>query len=187
MKGATALVSWGAAGGLLPTFSPGTLIIPEAILAADGSVYHVDLTWHERLCSQLKGHVEFDKRSLAESAAVLSRAEKRALYHRTGAMAMDMESASIALVAREAGIPFMAIRAITDDAEMDIPSIAQSSTDEFGRVRLSRLISGILRHPGELLALVRLARNFRVAMATLAAVTRHAGENFAYRDSGQAI
>lgn len=180
-KGATGLVSWGVAGALVSAFSPGALILPETIIAADGSVYPVDPTWHERLCSKLKGHVALDKGPLAESAAVLSRTEKETLYRRTGAVAVDMESASIALVAQEARIPFVAIRSITDTVEMDIPRIVLSSTDEFGRVQLSKLISGTLRRPGELLALVRLSRNFRAAKAMLAAVARHAGENFTYR------
>ena len=179
-KGATGLVSWGVAGALLSAFSPGALILSETIIAADGSVYHADPTWHERLCGKLKGHVALDKGSLAESAAVLSRAEKETLYRRTGAVAVDMESASIALVAEEARIPFVAIRSITDTVEMDIPRILLSSTDEFGRVQLSRLLFGILRRPPELLALVRLGLAFRAAKATLAAVALHAGENFAY-------
>ncbi len=179
-KGATGLVSWGVAGGLLSRLSPGTLVLPDTIIATDGSIYHADPTWHESLCRQLKGHVGLDKGPLAESVAVLSSGEKETLNRRTGAVAVDMESASIALVANEARIPFVAIRSITDTAEMDIPPIVLSFTDEFGRVRVSRLILGIFRRPTELLAMVRLSRNFRVARATLTEVARHTGENFTY-------
>jgi len=175
-KGATALVSWGSAGGLIPALSPGRLILPERILAADQSVYPVDPIWHERLYSRLKGYVDPHPGVLAQSTIVLAtRSEKAALFRRTGAVAVDMESASIAQVAKEAGMPFMAIRAITDGAEMDIPRGALDSIDEFGRVRLIGLLSFMARHPVELSALVRMGRNFRAAETTLAQVALRAG------------
>ncbi len=176
--GATALVSWGCAGGLLPGLSPGSLILPERILAADQSVYPVDPIWHEGLCSQLKGYLNSHRGVLAESTNVLaSGAEKAALLRRTGAVAVDMESASIARVAKGTRIPFMSIRAITDAAEMDIPRSALDSIDEFGKVRPLRLLSGIFRRPAEILALVRMGRNFRAAVATLAKVAHRAGSH----------
>ena len=175
-KGATALVSWGSAGGLMPALSPGRLILPERVLAEDQSLYPVDPFWHERLYNRLKGYVDPHRGDLAQSTVVLaSRSEKAALLLRTGAVAVDMESASIAQVAKEAGIPFMAIRAITDGAEMDIPHGALDSIDEFGRVRLIGLFSFMARHPVELLALVRMGRNFRAAETTLSKVALRAG------------
>ena len=175
-KGATALVSWGCAGGLLPGLSPGSLILPERILAADQSVYPVDPPWHERMSSRLKGYVDPHGGVLAESTMVLtSSLEKAALLRRTGAVAADMESASIARVAKEAGIPFMAIRAITDGAEMDLCRSALDSIDEFGRIRPLKLLSGLARHPVEFPALVRMGRSFRAAEATLAKVVLRAG------------
>jgi len=175
-KGATALVSWGAAGGLLPGLSPGSLILPESIIAADQSAYYVDPVWHERLSSRLKGVVDVYKGPLAQSTVVVaSCAEKALLLRRTGAIAVDMESASIAGIAKDAGLPFMVIRAITDLAEMALPRSALHSIDEFGRVRPLKLIQCLARNPMELLVLGRLIRNFRFAQATLATVALHVG------------
>jgi adenosylhomocysteine nucleosidase len=175
-KGATSLVSWGAAGGLAPGLSPGSLILPKTVIAADQSAYYVDAAWHERLCGRLQGYVEIHKGPLAESTVVVaSCAEKAILFRRTGAIAVDMESASIAAVAKEASLPFLVIRAITDLAEMAIPRSALQSIDDFGRVRPLKLIQCLVRNPIQLLALGRLGRNFRVAQATLATVALHAG------------
>jgi adenosylhomocysteine nucleosidase len=88
-----------------------------------------------------------------------------------------MESASMALFAKKAGVPFMVIRAITDPAEMAIPQSVQNSVDEFGRVRLSRVIQGVIKHPMDLSLLVRLGRNFRAARGVLAKVAFQAGSN----------
>jgi len=177
-KGATALVSWGFAGGLLPGVSTGSLILPERIVALDQSVYYVNPLWHELLCSRLETYVGLHRGTLAESAAVLANcAEKTAFFHRTGAMAVDMESASIASAAKEAGVPFMVIRAIMDGVEMVIPRSALNSIDEFGRVHTLRLLSCLVRRPAELMALVRLGRNFQAARTTLTTVVRQAGSN----------
>lgn len=177
-KGATALVSWGFAGGLLPGVSAGSLILPERIIALDQSVYHVDPVWHERLCSRLETYVELHRGTLAESTVVLADcAEKIALFKRTGAMAVDMESASIALVAKEAKVPLIVIRTIADVAEMAIPGSALNSIDEFGRVSPLRLLSCLVRRPAEFPALLRLGRNFQAARATLITAVRQAGSN----------
>ena len=175
-KGATALVSWGCAGALLPGLSPGNLILPERILAADQSVYPADPSWHARVSSRLKGYVDPHGGMLAESTmALTSLPEKVTLLRRTGAVAVDMESASIARVAKEERIPFVAIRAITDGPEMDIPRSALDSIDEYGRIRARKLLSNMARHPLEFLALIRMGRNFRAAEATLAKVFLHVG------------
>ena len=175
-NGATALVSWGFAGGLSPALPAGSLIVPEDVIAADQNVYSVDSVWHKRLCRQLQGSIDLYKGPLAESPAMLaSWAEKKKLFSRTGAIAVDMESASMALFAKRAGVPFMVIRAITDPAEMVIPQSVQNSVDEFGRVRLSRFIQGVIKHPMDLPLLVRLGRNFRAARAVLAKVAVQAG------------
>lgn len=177
-KGATALVSWGFAGGLLPQISIGSLILPERIVALDQSVYNVDPVWHERLLSRLETHVGLHRGTLAENAVVLTGcAEKTAFFHRTGAMAVDMESASIALAAEEAKVPFMVIRAIMDGVDTVIPRSALNSIDEFGRVHPSRLLSCLVRCPAELMPLVRLGRNFQAARATLTTVVRQVGSN----------
>ena len=177
-KGATSLVSWGFAGGLLPGVPAGSLILPEHIVAADQTVYKVDPFWHEELRSRLGAYVGLYRGTLAESAAVLAdSAAKTAFFHRTGATAVDMESASIAMAAKEANVPFMVIRAIMDGAEMVIPRSILNSIDEFGRVHPSRLLSCLVRRPAELMALIRLGRNFQAARATLTAVVRQAGSN----------
>ena len=177
-NGATALVSWGFAGGLLPGLPAGSLILPENVIAADQIVYPVDSAWHERLCRQLQGFAGLYKGPLAESPAMLaSCVEKKRLFSRTGAIAVDMESASMALSAKKARVPFMVIRAITDPAEMVIPQSIQNSVDEFGRVWFSRVIQGVVKHPMDLPLLVRLGRNFRAARAALAKVAFQAGSN----------
>jgi adenosylhomocysteine nucleosidase len=177
-KGATALLSWGSAGGLSPILSPGSLILPKIIIASDRSVYHVDTSWHEGLCKRLKGQVDLHTEPLAESATVVrTPAEKAILFQQTGAIGVDMESAAVAAVAQEARVPFVAVRVVADSADITLPNSALNACDEFGRLNFFKLILGLVRHPTELFPLIHLARDYRAAQRTLAFVTRLTGSD----------
>jgi adenosylhomocysteine nucleosidase len=175
-SGAKALVSWGSAGGLTSQVSPGSLILPHKIVSADGSIYEVDSTWHERLFRRLAGHIEVHTGLLAESKTVLaSPSDKRALFNRTGAIAVDMESAAVAAVAHQAGVPFVAVRAIADRVDLTVPRSVLRSLDAFGRLRPLPFLRELFVHPNDLFSLIPLARDFRAAQASLAAVAGLAG------------
>jgi len=177
-KGATALLSWGSAGALTSKLSPGSLILPNTVIASDQALYHVDAAWHNRLCSRLEGHVDFHTEPMVESTMVVcTPAEKAILFRETGAIGVDMESAAVATVAQEEGIPFMVVRAVADAMDTTIPKSTLNAFDEFGQLNLLKLIQGFVQHPTELFALVRIARNHRAAQRTLAAVARLTGNN----------
>jgi adenosylhomocysteine nucleosidase len=175
-NGATALLSWGSAGGLSQQLSPGSLILPKTIIASDRFVYHVDPSWHEDLCNRLKGRVDFHTGPLAESATVVrTPAEKAILFKQTGAIGVDMESAAVAAVAQEARVPFVAVRAVADSTGITLPYSALNACDEFGRLNFLKLIRGIAARPTELFLLVCLARDYRAAQNTLDLVARLTG------------
>jgi adenosylhomocysteine nucleosidase len=177
-KGATALLSWGFAGGLAPKLSPGSLILPKTVITSNQSLYEVDVAWHHNLCNRLKGHVDFHTEPLVESMSVVrTPAEKAILFRERGAIGVDMESATVATVAQEGRVPFMVVRAVADSMDTTIPDITLNAVDEFGRLSFLKLIQGLAEHPAELLALVRIARNYRAAQRTLAAVVRLTGNN----------
>ncbi len=176
--GAQGLISWGTAGALAPALRSGTLILPEKVLGADRSVFSADPIWHAALRARLSPF-PFQTGTLAESPVVLARAaEKSALRKETGAVAVDLESAAIARAAGERGVPFVAVRAILDEAEGDISAGILRSLDTFGRMRPFRLLRFLAGHPGEISCLLRLARNFQTARKTLSAVARRAGDRF---------
>jgi adenosylhomocysteine nucleosidase len=178
-RGATALLSWGSAGGLASKVSPGSLILPKSVIASDRSIYHVDAPWHERLCHRLKGHIDFHTEPLVESSKVVrTPSEKATLFGETGAVGVDMESGAVAAVAQEARVPLMVVRAVADATDTPVPESALSAVDEFGRLNVLKLIQGLTKDPTELLALVRIARNYRRAKGSLVAVARLVGKDF---------
>ena len=177
-KGATALLSWGSAGGLSPKLSPGSLILPKIIIGSDRNVYHADPSWHKNLCNRLRGQVDVHTGTLAESSTVVqTSAEKAILFQQTGAIGVDMESAAVAAAAQEARVPFIAVRVVADSTDITLPSSALNACDEFGRLNFLKLIRGIAERPRELFPLIRLARDYRAAQRTLTLVARLIGSD----------
>jgi adenosylhomocysteine nucleosidase len=178
-EGATALLSWGSAGGLRAAISPGSLILPKTIFSSDQATFTVDTTWHERLHTMLKGHIGLFTQPLIESPSILRKpSEKAALFRQSGAIAVDMESAAIAQTAMEACVPFMAIRVVVDPPHMTVPACALAAVDESGTFRALRLLKSLIRRPKDLIPLARLGRNFRSAQATLSKVVGLTGNKF---------
>jgi len=74
-------------------------------------------------------------------------AERRALAAETGALAVDMESAAVAEVARRHGLPWAAVRAVTDTAERDLVLDWNRCLRGNGGVGLWPLFAQLLRKP----------------------------------------
>jgi len=178
-EGATALLSWGTGGALHPKIFPGHLILPKKVVIPGKVHLSTDKKWHEWLMACLANHLDIHTEPLAQSFSILSKTtEKIDFLQSQQAVAVDMESGSVALAAKEAKLPFMAIRAIADPLEQDIPVNALKVIDERGRLRPFYLLAGLLRNPLEFFPLMRLRRNFAAARATLLTVARLVGEDF---------
>jgi adenosylhomocysteine nucleosidase len=158
--GASALVSFGLCGGLDRTLGPGSLVVPESVLAA-GERFATDRVLADALGGCTAALLA------AEPAILASATAKRALFERTGAVAVDLESGAIARVAARHGLPFAVLRAVCDPAEMTLPPLALTALDEGGRIRGARLAWALLRTPGDLPALIALAGAAGAARAAL--------------------
>ncbi len=170
--GATALVSWGVAGGLDPALRPGAIVLPAAVIDDGGRRYPTTAAWRERqdaLLGPLRRPVSGDLLSLA--AALAGAPAKARAFRATGAVAVDMESLAIAAVASARGLPFLAVRVIVDAAEDELPQ-AVVAASAGGGLRLGRLATGLLSSPSEIAALWRLARRFGTARGCLRRIAR---------------
>ncbi len=176
--GATALLSWGTCGGLDTALAAGSLVLPETVVSSTGAVFGVEPAWRERVSRCLARHIDYSHGPLVESRSVLGRpADKSALSRATGAVAVDMESAAVAEVARTAGVPFLIVRAVLDPAKRTIPVGILRAADPYGRVRGLPLLQALLSRPHTLIDLWQLRSDLRAAQATLASVARLAGRN----------
>jgi adenosylhomocysteine nucleosidase len=91
--------------------------------------------------------------------------EKQALSAK--ADAVEMESFEILRAAQNMGVPAVAIRAISDTLDEDLPiDMAEILTDE-GQVSIPRVLGQVALKPQSLPGLVRLGKNSRVAAQSL--------------------
>ncbi len=179
-RGASALVSWGTAAALVGSVSPGTLVLANHVCDGKHTEFEVNQDWHRALETMLGDQVPVITGKLAQVANVLgSPNDKRAIHADTGAAAADMESAAVARVAKEAGVPFLVVRVIADTLDMGIPDTLIDSLDQYGRPRLKRLLPDLICHPGQLRALMQLRRGLQRAQATLTRVRQLGGEGLA--------
>ena len=101
-------------------------------------------------------------------------AEKHELRRRTGAAAVDMESAAILQRARECNLPFTAVRAVSDTADQDLPLDFNLYRDARGRFSRGRIALAALRRPfAAIPGLARLDRDCRRAAEPLGEFLAH--------------
>ncbi len=108
---------------------------------------------------------------LTNPLAIEDVAGKAAAFRDTGADVVDMESLGVAQVAVSRGLPFLVVRVVVDTAADRLPEAVLAASSG-GEVRIARLLQELLRRPGDLLPLLRLARRYRAAMRALVAVAR---------------
>jgi adenosylhomocysteine nucleosidase len=159
-KGATALLSFGLAGGLQPSLAAGTIIIPSAVVT-DARRYTPD----PRLVAALGGPTPH--RLLASAHPIATPRDKRRLHVATGCAAVDMESGAVAEAAAAAAIPFAVLRAICDPAERAVPPAALAALDAGGAIALQRIAFAVLRDLTQIFSLLALARDATRARRTL--------------------
>lgn len=172
--GASALASFGFAGGLDPALKAGTIFLPALVVeaeGADGDGIETAPIWRQRLAAALLSHHPVvGGRLLYSPHVVATVAQKAALFQARGAAAVDMESLAVAQAARERRLPFLAVRVIIDGAADALPAAIMDAADVAGHVQPWRLLAGLARSPADLAALIRLARRYRAASRSLAVV-----------------
>ena len=176
--GATALMSFGFAGALKSSLRPGDLVLPESIHA--GHSFPVELSWRSRLRQRLPDQLNVAGGVLAASRNLLTSATAKSdLAHTTGACAVDMESGAVAKVAAQAGLPFLAVRAISDPIEFSPPQVLLEAVRPDGSANLVGVLQLLLRRSLSLSTLLRLAADSRAACTALSSVVRYAAAEMA--------
>jgi adenosylhomocysteine nucleosidase len=145
------VMSVGFAGALVPDGKVGDVITPGTVI--DGATGH-------------SFSVATGKGVLVSVASVLNERGKRELAVRYGAQAVDMESAAVAQVAGENGIPFFAVKSLSDEVSFRMPPM-ERFVDEAGKFRNSRLLAYAAVRPALWPVLVRLGANAKKASSQL--------------------
>ncbi len=178
------LVSFGFAGGLAPQLGRGTLVIGTA-LVPENSPLAVAVA-DQRLIARFLAVMQAEGISVHRGTIVTTQhpvadtASKSALRAKSGACAVDMETAAIVEVAGEAGLPWMALRVIIDSAKDALPMACLQALRDDGDVAVGALLRTVLRSPHLLRYFLRLAGD-------TAAARRHLSRAFERWANSQAV
>jgi hopanoid-associated phosphorylase len=158
------IISIGIAGALAPELAAGDIVVAERVVTAC-KAFETDAKWTARLAASFPG---------ATIGAILGRgtiadtAEVKALLHEsTGAIAVDMESHLAAEAAHAHGLPFAALRTISDRADQALPPAALVAMNPDGSIALGRVLWSVARSPVQIPALIRTGRESDKAFAAL--------------------
>jgi len=147
----TELISVGLAGACDPALRIGEIVRPGLV---------VDRNTGERFVNEGLPGV------LVSTSAILSVAEKERLRVAYDAMAVDMEAATVARLARAHGLRFRAIKVISDTADFDMGGLSGFATED-GQFREGAFAFHAALRPWMWGKLMGLARNSSKAVKAL--------------------
>lgn len=170
--GAQALLSWGVAGGLSETLQPGDLVMADRVVGNDGEETP-DPGWRKPWAQALlQAGLAVSSGCLWCSAQAVTSVDEKQGLAAGGSVAVDMESAAVARVARLAGVPFVAVKGICDPADRAVSPELAGLLREDGRVRPAAVAAALARGPRTWRAMRRMNSDFSLACASLSRAAR---------------
>jgi adenosylhomocysteine nucleosidase len=157
-------VATGLAGALDPSLKPGTIVAGircEALsqvlkTASDTGLLDLAVAAGARAVNVF----------LTSEAILATAIEKQALS--ASGNVVEMESAHVLAAASRRQVPVVAIRAVSDAADEDLPVDFRQIADSCGHVRIGGLLKELALHPHRLPLLVRFGLQSRAAAGSLA-------------------
>ena len=163
-RGAAGIISFGIAGGLAPGLAAGDWVVASGVRIGE-DVIATDRAWAQRLLETLPDAVHADV--VGADILRLSPSEKFQLYGETGAAAVDMELHIAAKIAAAHRIPFAACRVIIDAAHRALPPAVIVGLRPDGTPNIGAVFRSLLKKPGQLPDLFRIAVDSRIARRAL--------------------
>src|SRR3990170_1936880 len=173
---ASFVLSAGLAGALDPELRAGDLLLCEAVVSgpdpqAPAVLSDARLLEAAASAAARAGLRARRGRSLTVDGIVGDPAAKAELRLSTGADVVEMESHRVGLAAQERGLPFLAARAVLDEAADTLPElpgvVAAGGVAGEGPERMGAVLPYLVAHPQRLPLLLRLARSQRRALEAL--------------------
>jgi hopanoid-associated phosphorylase len=164
-KGA-GIISVGLGGALSPALAVGDWVVGERV--TDGLMsWEADAAWTRRIAVALGPRARLGD-LLGSDVIVAQRHKQAALHQATGALAVDMESHVAARIAHAHGLPFAALRVMSDAADRTLPQAALAGMRPDGGMNLAGVLLALAKAPRQLPALIRTGQEADAAFKALA-------------------
>jgi purine-nucleoside phosphorylase len=157
-------INAGFAGALKPGFVPGDILVARSVIRADESRV---LPCSRDLVKTAWFHGAREIQKLLSADRVINSTEEKKELGRF-ADAVDMEGFAVLNAARLHSRPAVAIRAVSDPLELDMPIDFNRTANRRGGISVLRVLGEVARSPRKMPALVRFGRRSRKAAAELA-------------------
>lgn len=172
-RGVRRLAVCGVAGGLHPALKAGDLVVADLLADLEASPAAM-IPGTEGPCAvRVQKKLSADGLrifcgTIASSPAIVpAKNDKARLYRHWRALAVDMESAAVAAVAAQNGLPALVLRAVCDPQRHTLPKDLIDALDAHGRIMPVRMAIRLLRRPQLAGDLLQLSRSFVHAARTL--------------------
>lgn len=161
------LISAGFAGALAPDLEHGNVLIPDRILNDRHECVYTLVSIDQ--IPFLVTKTRKPRALITVDSAITSKEAKAQLRKSSNADLVDMESAAVAQIAREADIPFLAVRAISDTSDETLPpEVSRLSQPQSPMHRFGAAIAAITRRPAAITDLWKLWEQGMACSRTLA-------------------
>jgi len=166
------MISTGFGGAVLAGLRVGDAVMAERVLQWNGSGFeNVSVGFYGR--NALAETLAIHRGSFITSDVILNkRSTARILPPGTANPVLEMESSAVARVAAAHGIPFLAMRVISDPWYEEFGFDINEFCDDSMRIRPAKVFNVIVRRPRIIPQLIRLALNSRIASFSLARVMK---------------
>jgi len=159
------VISAGIAGAIVPELHVGETIFPTTVIdTQDGSRHETAIK------NAPVANTPLGRTILASYPEIAGAEQKQRLAKSYGAQAVDMEAAAVARAAQVHGLPFIAIKSISDECDFNLPDMTPFIRD--GRFETKHFALHVAVRPWLWLSVYRLARNTRIASENLCAWLR---------------
>lgn len=178
-KGVSGVISIGLAGGLSPDLRPGGIVLGSEVVSGTER-YETDSDWLQRMWRAIPR----SKPGIVAGSdtIIMHRPDKTALYERTGAVSVDMESHIAARAAHQFNKPFAVLRVVCDPGDRTLPPAALIAMKADGSVDIQAVLRSVAAHPRQIPDLLYLARASAAAFRTLLRCRNFLGDGLAGPD-----
>jgi len=164
-RGCGQIISLGVSGGLNPKLRIGDIVIADAVSNKKG-IYVTSEPIKKFWQSVFKdAKLVYEYSSGMEEGNTAD--ERLELFNKYHCDAIDDESIHVARFALKNDIPFGVIRVISDTAATFLPAWMLQATNVHGKSSFWDILKGLEHHPQDIVDLVEVGLNYRVALNTL--------------------
>ena len=171
-----AILSFGVCGGIAPSAQIGQAFICNTLVTPTKS-YQADVAWRKRLFAATRYYEchWYSSGDFNTANTIVQRAE---LFATTDCIVIDDETYAVAEFAEQRGIPFQALRTVSDGAQDDLPPAVVNALNINGTDNIWNVIASVASDPAQIPDLIKTAIEAKKSFDELETAAIQVGPQF---------